>query len=59
MTASHNTPSATPKTKLQRLYAQLESNSKAIANGESKSYYTRQNEYLSTLIAKEEAKVRS
>ena len=45
-------------TKLQRMYKAFEENSQAISKGGSKSYYTRQNEHLSVLIAKEEALIK-
>ena len=43
-------------TKLDRMYKALNENSEALANGGDKSYYIRQNERLSILIAKEEKK---
>jgi hypothetical protein len=44
------------KTRLERMYQQLEKNNEAINNGGSKFLYTKRNEELSKLIAKEESK---
>lgn len=40
--------------KLNRMYKALEENRQAIREGKRKSYYIKNNEYLSILIAKEE-----